>query len=63
MTDEQKQKVIERAQIERGDGYAWFVDLLNMSEDEQGAVAQHLGLHIEIVDNGIVFHQISEVKN
>jgi hypothetical protein len=64
MTDDQKRRAIERAQIEGGGGHALFVDfVLNMSEDVQGAMAQHLGLHIEVVDNEIVFHWISEVKN
>jgi hypothetical protein len=64
MTDDQKRKSIERAQIEGGEGHALFVDLvLNMSEDVQGAMAQHLGLHIEVVDDEVVFHWISEVKN
>jgi hypothetical protein len=64
VTNEQKQRIIERAQTERGDGYALFVNLiLNMTEGEQGAMAQHLGLHIEVIDDGIMFHRISEVKN
>jgi hypothetical protein len=63
MTDEQRRKAIERAQI-GGEGRAMFVDfVLNMSEDVQGAMAQHLGLHIEVVNEEVVFHWISEVKN
>jgi hypothetical protein len=64
MTDEQRRKAIERAQIEGGEGRAMFVDfVLNMSEDVQGAMAQHLGLHIEVVNEEVVFHWISDVKN
>ena len=40
------------------------VDLvLNMSEDVQGAMAQDIGLLIEVVNAKVVFHWISEVKN
>jgi hypothetical protein len=64
MTDDQKRKAIERAQVEGAEGHALFVDfVLNMSEDVQGAMAQHLGLHIDVVDGEVVFHWISEVKN
>jgi hypothetical protein len=64
MTDDQKRRAIERAQIECGEGHAFFVDfVLNMPEDVQGAMAQHLGLHIEVVNEKVVFHWISEVKN
>jgi hypothetical protein len=64
MTDDQKRKAIERAQIEGGEGHALFVAfVLNMSKDVQGAMAQHLGLHIEVVNEEVAFHWISEVKN
>ena len=64
MTNEQKRKAIERAQIQGGDGVALFVDfVLSMSEDVQGRMAQDLGLHIEVVDDRVVFHWISQVKN
>jgi hypothetical protein len=64
MTDEQRRKAMERAQIEGGEGHALFVDfVLNMSADVQGAMAQHLGLHIEVVNEEVVFHWISEVKD
>jgi hypothetical protein len=50
MTDDQKRKAI--------------VDfVLNLSEDVQGAMAQHLGLHIEVIKEEVIFYWISEVKN
>jgi hypothetical protein len=50
MTDDQKRKAI--------------VDfVLNLSEDAQGAMAQHLGLHIEVINKEVIFYWISEVKN
>jgi hypothetical protein len=64
MNDDQKRKAIERAQIEGGEGNALFVDLvLNMSEDVQGAMAQDIGLLVEVVNAKVVFHWISKVKN
>jgi hypothetical protein len=64
MTDDQKRKAIERAQIEGDEGHALFVDLvLNMSEDVQGAMAQDIGLLVEVVNAKVVFHWISPVKN